>query len=477
MISPARLAAFDILLRVEQEQAYAAELLHSTRLERLSPADRALCTEIVMGVLRWRSRLDADIAQLSFTPFRKLDLEVLTSLRIGAYQMQFLDRVPARAAINESVELVKHAGKTSASSLTNAVLRKLNGAVRRRSPVIGQVPESGNVDGRESPTSATAFEGRRLQPARTKQNRKQALAPEALVSEFAHPQWLVDRWIANYGDEAAAAICAYDQQVPPTSIRIPTGADAASLEAELGVDGVALAPGALLASARRVVTGDVVRTAAFRDGRIRILDEGSQLVAALVGRGRRLLDCCAAPGGKTAALADRNPEAQVVAVDLHPHRARLLRELLRDSRVTVLAADARSLPLAADFDRVLVDVPCSGTGTLGRNPEIKWRLKPGDLADLHQRQVAILRGALEKLAPGGQLVYSTCSLEPEECEAVVEEVAGETRLLPVRDELQKLSDAGELAWPDVDSLVSRNYLRTLPGVHPCDGFFVAILAR
>jgi 16S rRNA (cytosine967-C5)-methyltransferase len=297
-------------------------------------------------------------------------------------------------------------------------------------------------------------------------------------AEFAHPQWLVDRWIASYGVEAAAAVCAYDQLVPPTSIRIVSGHDAGALEAELDGEGVMLAPGALLSSARRVISGDVVRTAAFRERRIRIHDEGSQLVAALVGHGCRLLDCCAAPGGKTSALADRNPEAQVVAVDLHPHRARLLRELVHDPRVAVLAADARALPLAADFDRVLADVPCSGTGTLVRNPEIKWRLRPEDLADLHGRQVAILRGALEMLAPGGRLVYSTCSLEPEECEAVVEEViSGAVRIIPIRDELEKLKDAGELAWPQIDSLLSGSYLRTLPGLHPCDGFFAAIVAR
>jgi 16S rRNA (cytosine967-C5)-methyltransferase len=431
-ISPARLAAFDILLRIEREQAYAPELLHSSRLDQLSPADRALCTEIVMGVLRWRSRLDATIAYFSFTPFRKLDLEVLTSLRMGAYQLQFLDRIPARAAINESVELVKQAGKTSASPLANAVLRKVSSK---------KIPQ-----------------------------------PSSVPEEFAHPHWLVDRWLANFGQENAAAICRYDQLIPPASIRVVPGQDAAALEAELAAEHVTLAPGALLSSARRVASGDITRTAAFRDRRIRILDEGSQLVAAIVGPGRRLLDCCAAPGGKTAALADRNRGAEIVAVDLHPHRARLLRELVHDARVSVIAGDARALPLAGDFDRILVDVPCSGTGTLARNPEIKWRLKPEDLADLHARQVAILRGALEKLAPGGRLVYSTCSLEPEECQAVVEEVMVDSaEIIPVRHELEKLQQSGELI-SSVDALVSGDYLRTLPGVHPCDGFFAAIIS-
>ena len=389
-----------------------------------------------MGVLRWRSRLDAEIARLSFTPFRKLDLEVLTALRIGAYQVQFLERIPARAAVNESVELVKRAGKTSASSLTNAVLRKM---------------------------SKSSAGSRRA---------------ASLHEELAHPKWLAERWIRDYGEDAATAIWGYDQRVPPTTIRIGPGQDPTGLESELAAEQVALTPGSLLRSARRVTAGDVTRTAAFREGRIRIQDEGSQLVAALVGHGSRMLDCCAAPGGKTAALADRNPEAQLIAVDLHPHRARLLRELVHDPRITVIAADARDLPLSADFDRVLADVPCSGTGTLARNPEIKWRLKPEDLADLHVRQVAILRGALEKLAPGGRLVYSTCSLEPEECEDVVDEVAdASVRVLPIIEELRALRESGELIRADVDSLVRGNYLRTIPGVHLCDGFFAAIISK
>lgn len=435
-ISPARTAAFDILLRVAHENAYAAELLHSARYSSLSSADHGLATEIVMGVLRWRSRLDDVIAKASAQPLQKLDPEVLESLRIGAYQLFYLDRIPARAAINESVELVKRARKKSAAPFVNAILRKLS-----KAPVEPAVPITGL---------------------------------ESLARNFAHPTWLVERWIAQYGAADTGRICAYDQQPPPTAIRLR---DAAA-EQELLDGGVTLAPGALLSSARVVISGDITRAAAFREGRVVIQDEGSQLVAALVGHGSRILDCCCAPGGKTSILADNNPNSPVLAIDLHPHRARLTRKLVRQDNVRVMSADARQLPVAARFDRVLVDVPCSGTGTLARNPEIKWRLKVQDFADLQSRQVAIVESALQQLAPGGRLVYASCSLEREENQDVIERVLSGNRnyrAIDVRGELEKLRSSGVLAWADLTSLAVGPYLRSVPGIHPCDGFFAAIL--
>ena len=440
-VSPARAAAFDILLRVETQNAYAAELLHSQRLDQLSSADRGLATELVMGVLRWRSRLDEAIAAAASRSLQRLDVEVLVALRLAAYQLRYLSRVPARAAIHESVDLVKRAHKVSAAPFANAVLRKL----------ASEEPE---------PPSP-------IQPLAT---------AAQLAQEFAHPEWLVERWVEHLGGEYAESICRYDQHIPETAIRI----DSAAMESELKSEGIELAPGALLTSARIVTGGDVTQTRAHRDGRVFIQDEASQLVAALVGRGSRLLDCCAAPGSKTAALASRNPSAEIVAAELHPHRAELLRRRVRAKNVEVLTADATSLQLPCDFDRVLADVPCSGTGTLARNPEIKWRLKLQDLSDLHARQSAILRAALQQLAPGGRAVYSTCSLEPEENQAVVEEVlAGnsEFSLLDCHEELERLRVEGELTVSDLDSLLDGKYLRTVPGVHACDGFFAALIER
>jgi len=439
-ISPARSAAFDILLRVDRQNAYASELLHSGRLDQLSTADCALATELVMGVLRWRSRLDEAIASASSRSLAKLDPEVLTALRLGAYQLQYLSRIPAHAAINDGVEMVKRAQKRSAAPFANAVLRKIAATEVEPPPVAEEV------------------------------------SIQFLVHEYAHPQWLVERWLAGFGMEAALEICRQNQRIPHTSIRL----DSADIERELQADGIGLAPGLLMSSARIVVSGDITRTRALQEGRVMIQDEASQLVAALVGTGARILDCCAAPGGKTAALAARNPTAEIVAAELHPHRVELLRKRVRATNVSVIQGDALDFPVSAGFDRVLADVPCSGTGTLARNPEIKWRLTPEDLSDLHQRQVAILRAALQQLVPGGRAVYSTCSLEREENEAVVEEVLHDTdgyHLRDCRPELEKLRASSELVWSDLESLLNGPFLRTLPGLQPCDGFFAAVVER
>jgi 16S rRNA (cytosine967-C5)-methyltransferase len=441
--SPARAAAFDILLRVETQDAFATELLHSARLDKLSPADRGLTTEIVMGVLRWRSRLDETIAVASSRPLAKLDVEVLTALRIAMYQLNFLSRVPASAAINESVELVKRARKASAAPFANAVLRKLTDM-----PKFSIAPE---------------FDA----------------SCESIAREYAHPLWLVERWAKRFGTEATVKLCRQDQSEPAVSLRFEDPA----AEAELAAEAVELSPGAMLTGARMLLdcpVTDLTRTAAFREGRVAIQDEGSQLIALLVGTGTRLLDCCAAPGGKAALLASRNPDAEIIAAEIHPHRADLLRKRVRAANVKVIQADAMQLPVEGEFDRVLADVPCSGTGTLARNPEIKWRLKPEDLDELHNKQIAILKAALQHLAPRGRLVYSTCSLEPEEDEGVVEEVLTDLpgfRLLDMRDQLAHLRASAELTWEDLDSLVRGKYLRTIPGIHPCDSFFAAVIER
>jgi len=439
-ISPARVAAFEILLRVDQEDAFASELLHSSAYQKLSVPDHRLATELVMGVLRWRSLLDEQIANHSSLKFGKLDPEVLTALRLATYQLMFSDRIPARAAIHESAELVKRARKRSAVPFANALLRKLANS----KPHVTAIAKSQKGSD--------------------------------LARSSAHPQWLVERWIQEFGIDSAQQICSYNQRVPDTSLVIRHPAVAEELENR----GIRLAPGPLLASSRRLVAGDLTRIPSALRDQIAIQDEGSQLVALLVGAGSNILDCCAAPGGKTRVLAERNPFATVIAAELHAHRARLLRTLITAQNVRVIVADARALPTTAAFDRVLADVPCSGTGTLARNPEIKWRLKPEDLPDLHDRQLTILRSAMQQVAPGGRLVYSTCSLEKEENEHVIEKALSADagfRLVDCLERLQQLRADCELAWEDLNSLTHGPYLRTIPGVHPCDGFFAAILEK
>ncbi len=424
-------------MRVETTDAYASELLHSSRYVNLSAADHGLLTELVMGVLRWRGVLDDKVTAFSSQPLARLDREVLTALRLGAYQLLFLDRIPPHAAINESVELVKQARKRSAAGMVNAVLRKLSGSDFSQKP------------GKSGPSDHSST----------------------------HPNWLVERWIETYGREATRKICEYDQSAPATAIRISSGASGPRSIAV--AEGMRFEPGRLLARAG-VVAGDVTRSEAFREHRLIIQDEASQLVALLLGKGKNILDCCAAPGGKTRILAQQNPDAAVVAVDLHPHRARLMRKLVTEANVRIISGDVRQMPFSKRFDRILVDAPCSGTGTLARNPDIKWRLKPEDLARLQGYQIEILTAAMKLVAPGGSIVYSTCSLEPEENQQVAERVVSADssfHVVDCREQLRKLQQSGELTWSDLDSLLAGPYLRTLPGVHPCDGFFAAILQR
>jgi 16S rRNA (cytosine967-C5)-methyltransferase len=439
-VSPARNFAYDILIRVERDGSYASELLNAPRMDTLSREDRALTYELVMSTLRWQSELDARIAKYSSQKVSRLDGEVRVALRLGVCQLTHLERIPAHAAVHESVELVKSSGKRSAVPYANAVLRKLSANAK---------------------SAAVVAEARSVQ---------------GLAIEFAHPEWMAARWIDMYGYDAARAICVANQHAPGSALRL----DTSDAEEELTEAGIRIAPGALLTNARRLLSGDLAHSIPFRDHHVAVQDEASQLVAALVGNGERILDCCAAPGGKTSAIAARNPGAKITAVEVHEHRARPLRERVAALNVKVVTGDVRALEFAEKFDCVLADVPCSGTGTLAGNPEIKWRLKAEDLKGLQDLQVSILRSAAAALAPGGRLVYSTCSLETEEGEGVVEQVlSGDNTLamVPCETVLEDLKSSGQLAWTEPKTLVRGPFLRTLPGIHPCEGFFAAVLHR
>jgi len=464
-ISPARREAFAILLELDRSDAHADTLLRSPRINALTPQDRSLCTTLVMGTLRWQIRLDSLIKPLLAKPNARLDPEILIALRLGAFQLLLLDRIPAHAAIGESVALAKAAGHKFASGMVNAVLRKLTAGPK---PAQSPPPD---------------------------------LAPKELAEATAHPAWLVERWAANYGLGTAHAICIHGQSQPELTLRL-NPADATALEAELSEQGITLIPGMLLTAARRIVSGDVTVTPAFQSGRVRIQDEGSQLIAELgsdiTQLPKRILDCCAAPGGKTLILAERNPQAQVTALEISPARFEALQARIAASayaaQIEVQLADAAQLPaqsthdLAYDlaYDLVLADVPCSGTGTLGRNPEIRHRLEPADLARHHERQCAILRGALGSASR--RVVYSTCSLEPEENSAVVAEVltaSPDWRQASVSEVLEKLRMEGRLTPAGSETLkrgeAVDGSLTILPGsLGPdiqTDGFFIAILEK
>jgi 16S rRNA (cytosine967-C5)-methyltransferase len=422
-ISPARWAAYQVLLRVEKDHSFAADLLHSPVTAALGERDAALAEELTLGALRWQGRLDWLIAEAVGRRAGKLDVEVRLALRLGIYQLLRLDRVPQHAAVSESVEIVKRARKTSAAGLVNAVLRKAAALVAS--------------SGKETPAGDQAV-----------------------------PFWLLDRWRRNYGDARAQKLALETLETPHTYLRLNARVDPQETLRLLEAEGVKT-QATELPLCRRVEAGKPARTECFRQGRIRIQDIGSQRVAPLLGLepGHRFLDLCAAPGGKTfQALEGRKSgavfgaEGLAVACDSSFERLLTMRKLatlpvamvvldgsqplpFRPWRQSGPGGRSSGLPPHSGFDRILVDAPCSGTGTLARNPEIKWKLTPADIEDLAARQRAILSRALEMLGPGGRLVYSTCSLEPEENEQLVDAVLSaehskiETRLwLPIEHE-------------------------------------------
>ncbi len=437
------MAAFHILLELSRAAStHSDDLLQGERVDKLSAQDRNLCMTLTMGVLRWQLLLDKQIAEV-LTHKTKLDEPVRIALRLGAFQLLFLDRIPAHAAISDSVELTKRAGHKFASGLVNAVLRKL----AAKADAIKQLIEP--VD--------------------------------------AYPTWMVERWTTFFGAEEAAAICRYGLYPPAASVRLAS----AAAENALIEEGVEVSAGSLLRDARTVLSGDVANTEAVRDGGARLQDEGSQLVAELVGSGARvpvaILDACAAPGGKTAILAERYSQSRVVARDVSAARVAKMKTILKKSpklaRIETSVLDASKFEEGSErFDFVLCDVPCSGTGTLARNPEIKLRLTHDDIYRQQERQIVILRAGLHALAPGGQLVYSTCSLEPEENEQVVQAALTAEpgfALLPMRDRLEELRGSGVLLHDSaallIEKALSGDFLRLLPGTFATDGFFAAIL--
>lgn len=443
-ISPARVVAFRILLAVETGKGHSDDLLRADKVSALSSADRNLATALVLGVLRWQIFLDQLIRPLLKRPNAKLDPEVRIALRLGVFQLRFLDRIPDHAAIDESVELTKQSGHRFAAGLVNAVMR--SAAAR------GRLSEEGDAES----------------------------------AVHAHPAWLVRRWTAVYGEEVMRAICMHGQRQPQLHVRM----EGVAVAEELSKARVELASGELLTAARTLVSGDVTATPAFREGRARVQDEGSQLIgelaAVLAHNQKKILDACAAPGGKTLILAEKNPHAQIVACESSPGRlAELQRRLVAYAdRVECRLADSTEIQADAAFDLALVDVPCSGTGTLGRNPEIRHRLQLEDLPRLAEHQRGILRAALHAVRPGGRIVYSTCSLEPEENEQVVAAVVKENQHIrqvsiePAIGILQR--DAilrPEAAASLQKCLTPEGALRLLPGASPTDGFYVALLEK
>jgi 16S rRNA (cytosine967-C5)-methyltransferase len=440
-VSPARRAAFDILNQIESRRAFADVLIAALPNSGLSREDRALTQEIVLGVLRWRRALDYFIERYSARSISKIDLPVLIALRIGLYQLRHLERIPQSAAVNESVNLVKRARVTSAAPMVNAVLRQ---AARAKGEKAGA-----DID---DPLERASI-------------------------EFSHPRWLLERWQKSLTDSEARLLAIANNSPPPTTFRINTLLNSTTeVLTALEAEGVSLRKSVICRDAWIVESGSAASLINLaRRGAIYFQDEASQLVSFLLDPrpAERILDLCAAPGSKTTHLAALSDDrGWIVACDRHIHRLATLRDMCR--RLVVKSVDAltldatHQLPLQTDFnfDRVLVDAPCSGTGTLRANPEIKWRLKKEDIDRLAELQFELLTRAADRVAVGGRLVYSTCSLEREENESVV------SRFLAGSSMFRQIE-------PDAPTglITAEKFVRTWPHRDRTDGFFAAVLER
>lgn len=421
-ISPARLAAFNILQQVETG-AFSSVLLASEEL-RLQPADRALCHELVLGVLRWQRYLDKIVEHFSTRRIESLDPAVRIALRLGLYQLRFLTRIPASAAVNESVSLVRVARLTSATAFVNAVLRR---AIR---------------EAEYDPATEVS------DPL------------ERIAVQTSHPTWLIERWVKSFGVEEAEAFAKANNIMPPTAFRVVASkANDSAVLAKLNEAGATLESSNVAQAAWRVSGATSLLRELSAAGEIYLQDEASQLVAQIVDAkpGERVLDLCAAPGGKTTQIADRSGDrALIVAGDVSATRMSTVVASMRlhelESISPVLLDATKQLPFAPNsFDKVLVDAPCSGTGTLRRNPEIRWRLSPAGVAALAEQQKQILKRAVDMVKPGGHLIYSTCSVEHDENEQVIQDVMAND-----------------------DRFRSLNTIRTWPHREGSDGFFIAL---
>jgi len=398
MVSPARRAAYETVLRVFEQDAYADRALR-TAAASLDQRDRALAQRLAYGTIQRVRTLDYAIEELGRRPVRKLDPPVRAALRIGAYELGFLE-TPRHAATNEAVELVRVARLERAVAFTNAVLRRVGDGI---AALLETLPEG--------------------------------------ALRHSYPDWIEQVWTRDLGRDGALELMRAQNEAPETVVRLIRGE----------IDGEPTeVPGAY-----RV---DRVDERALAEGRIWPQSRGSQLAGLVVGsrEGERILDLCAAPGGKATQLL-----GEVTAVEKHPGRARELEEnaaRLGARNVAVARADARELPPELrDYDRALVDAPCSGLGVLASRPDLRWRAEP-----LPGLQLELLRAAAERVRPGGTIVYSVCTINADENEAVVD--GSGLNPEPLGEE-----------WPQFAHPRRPEFLLTRPDVHGTSGFFIARL--
>jgi len=468
--APARTAAYHALRAVSTGRFDLPAALAQSRRALDDARDRALAAEIVNGTLRWQRALDHLITHFARRSVARMDDEVLTILRLSMYQLLHLDRVPAAAVVDDAVNLTRAARKPSAAGFVNAILRSLL-RQRHRLPL---------------PARPEAEERRQAVPV-DPEERRQAVPVEAVDRQaslaylgitHSHPDWLVERWLTRYGFDAAEAWVRFNNDPPRLTVRVNTlRASVEDAMRALAEDGIVTERTRYAPAALVVTEGNPLRRSP--DGLVFVQDEASQLVPLLVDPqpGERILDLCASPGGKTTAMAAAmRDEGLIVACDVRPSRMELLRHTVEASGarcVRLMQVEARGpLPIGSTFDRVLIDAPCSGLGTIRRDPDIRWRRRPDQLAAFADEQVDLLDRAAAVLRPGGRLVYATCSSEPQENEEVVD------RFLAAHPDMELIDLRVESLPPTLQQLVDdRGMFRTLPFRHGLEAFFGAVLRR
>jgi 16S rRNA (cytosine967-C5)-methyltransferase len=442
VIAPARIAAYETVLAVNAGKSDLPTALHRARQPLKDDRDRALAGEIASGTLRWQGAADHVIAAFAARPTSKLDREILAILRLSIFQLLHLDRVPASAVVDDAVELARKAGKKSASGFVNALLRRVS---RERATL--PLPSSPALD--------------------------------VMSITLSHPRWLAERWIDRHGEEAALAWARFNNDPAPLTLRVNTlKTTRDALAADLANAGVTTEPARHAPDALIITGGNPLLTPLAHTGAFVVQDEASQLVGEFVAAqpGERIFDACASPGGKTTQLAAATEgSGLIVAADVRDKRIALLRRTVQESGATnvrVVQANARNAGMSpGSFDAVLLDAPCSGLGTIRRDPDIRWRRTEQDLPSLAEAQAQMLAELATLVRPGGRLVYSTCSSEPEENEAVV---AG---FLTARPDFSRRIPPRFETGPLRDLLDAEGCLRTLPFRDGLEAFYAVGLSR
>ncbi|SER62594.1 16S rRNA (cytosine(967)-C(5))-methyltransferase RsmB [Salipaludibacillus aurantiacus] len=386
-------AALEILLKIEKNQAYSNLLINDTiKKMKVPQVDVPLLTELVYGTIQNQMRLDYYLSSFTKKPLKKLDKWVHVLLRMTVYQLVFLDRIPDHAAINEAVEIAKKRGHKGTAGFVNGMLR---GLLRGELPSLDKIND--NV--------------------------------KRLSVETSHPEWLLKRWINQYGFERAEKTARANLSAPVHSLRVNTARSSVKdVKESLTAEGLEVEEGPLLKESLRLKKGSVINSEAFKQGYVSVQDEGSMLVSHAVDPqpGEKILDACAAPGGKSAHMAERmNNEGEIISIDIHDHKVKLVKEQQKRLNLSVIkgeTADARKLHekfAPETFDKILVDAPCSGLGVIQRKPDLKWSKQEDDILRLSSIQEAIVQSVWPLLKKGGRLVYSTCTIDVEENDLLI----------------------------------------------------------